>query len=56
MKKRVLLSENQVKYVEDIIIKRNTANLEMSRKEVIQVISEIVLLSLPDLKPPYKAF
>ena len=27
--------------MEDIIIKRDTANLGMSRKEVIQVISEI---------------
>ena len=33
--KRSLLSEIQVKYVEDIIIKRDTANLGMSRKEVI---------------------
>ena len=41
MKKRALLSENQVKYVEDIIVKRDTANLGMSRKEVIQVISEL---------------
>ena len=38
-KKRTLLSNSQVKYVEDIIIKRDTANLGMSRKEVIQVIS-----------------
>ena len=38
MKKRSLLSENQVKYVEGIIVKRDTANLGMSRKEVIQVI------------------
>ena len=41
MKKRVLLSEIQVKYVEDINIKIDTANLVMSRKEVIQVISEL---------------
>ena len=41
MKKRALLSENQVKYVEDIIVKRDTANLGMPRKEVIQVISEL---------------
>ena len=41
MKKRSLLSEIQVKYVEDIIIKRYTANLGMSRKEVIQVISDL---------------
>ena len=40
-KKRELLLENQVKYVEDSIVKRDTANLEISRKEVIQVISEI---------------
>ena len=40
-KKRALLSSSQVKYVEDIIIKRDTANLGMSRKEVIQVISEL---------------
>ena len=40
-KNRALLSNLQVKYVEDIIIKRDTANLGMSRKEVIQVISEI---------------
>ena len=38
-KKRALLSNLQVKYVEDIIIKRDTANLVMPRKEVIQVIS-----------------
>ena len=41
VKKRSLLSEMQVKYVEDIIIKRDTTNLGMSRKEVIQVISEL---------------
>ena len=40
-KKRALLSNFQVKYVEDIIIKRDTANLGISRKEVIQVISEL---------------
>ena len=34
-KRRALLSNSQVKYVEDIIIKRDTANLGMSRKEVI---------------------
>ena len=38
-KKRALISNLQVKYVEDIIIKRDTVNLGMSRKEVIQVIS-----------------
>ena len=36
-KKRALLSNPQVKYVEDIIIKIDTADLGMSRKEVIQV-------------------
>ena len=41
MNNRALLSENQVKYVEDIIVKRDTANLGMSRKEVIKVISEL---------------
>ena len=41
MKKRKFLSENQVNYVEDIIVKRGTTNLGMSRKEVIQVISEL---------------
>ena len=40
-KKKALLSNFQLKYLEDIIIKRDTANLGMSRKEVIQVISEI---------------
>ena len=40
-KKRALLSNSQVKYVEDIIITRDTGNLGMSRKEVIQVISEL---------------
>ena len=40
-KKRSLLSNLQVKYVEDIIIKIDAANLGMSRKEVIQVISEL---------------
>ena len=41
VKKRALLSNLQVKYVEDIIIKRDRANLGMSRKDVIQVISEL---------------
>ena len=36
-----LLSNSQVNYVEDIIIKRDTVNLGMLRKEVIQVISEL---------------
>ena len=40
-KKRALLSHSPVKYVEVIIIKRDTANQGMSRKEVIQVISEL---------------
>ena len=41
MKSRSLPPEIQVKYVKDIIIKRDTENLGMSRKEVIQVISEL---------------
>ena len=41
MKKRKFLPERQVNYVEDIIVKRDTENLRMSRKEVIQVISEL---------------
>ena len=40
--KRALKSENQVNYVEDIIVKRDTANLGISRKELIQVISKLV--------------
>ena len=40
-KKRELLSENQIKYVEGVIFKRDTANLGMSSKEVIQVISDL---------------
>ena len=40
-KNRGLLSERQVKYVEDIIVKRDTANLELSGKEVIEFISYI---------------
>ena len=32
MKKMLLLSENQVKYVEDIIVEIDTANLGMSRR------------------------
>ena len=39
MKKRALLSESQVKYVEDVIVKRDTAKLGMSRKKVMQAIS-----------------
>ena len=41
VKKRALLSEIQIKYVEDIIIKRDTEKLGVSRKEVIQVISAL---------------
>ena len=40
-KKISLLSNSQVKYVKGILIKIDTANLGVSRKEVIQVISEI---------------
>ena len=39
--KRSLLPEIQVKYVEYITIKIDITNLGMSRKEVIQVISEL---------------
>ena len=35
------LSEIQVKYVEDVIFKIDTSKLGVSRKEVIQVISEL---------------
>ena len=38
MKNSTLLSENQVKYVEGIIVKIDTANLGVSSKEVITVI------------------
>ena len=38
---KAFLSENQLNYVEDIIIKRDTSNLAMSKKKVIQVISEL---------------
>ena len=38
-KKRAFLSNSQVKYGEDIIIKIDTANQGISKKEVIQVIS-----------------
>ena len=41
MKKRALISEIQVKYVGDVIIKRDTENIGISRKEVIPVISDI---------------
>ena len=39
--KQALLSQRQVKYVQDLILKEHTANLGMSSKEVIQVISDI---------------
>ena len=38
---RALLLERQINYVEDIVGTRDTENLGMSRKEVIQVISEL---------------
>ena len=41
VKKISFLSEKQVKYVEDVIIRRDTANLGILRKELIQVISEL---------------
>ena len=41
LKKRSLLPENKVKYVEDIIFKRGKTSLGISRKEVIQVISKL---------------
>ena len=41
MKKRALLSENQANDVEDIIFKRDTSNLGISRKYMIQVIPEL---------------
>ena len=41
MKNRELLSESQEKYAVDIIIKRDTSNPGMSRKEVKQVRSEL---------------
>ena len=41
MKNRVLISENRVNYVEGIIVKIDTENFGMSRKEAIQVISEL---------------
>ena len=41
MKKRELILENEVNYVEDIITKRDTSNFGLSRKEVIQVISDL---------------
>ena len=38
---QTLLLESQVKYVEDIVVTRDTANLGMLRKEVIKFISDI---------------
>ena len=43
--KQALLSHNQVKYVEYIIVTRETLNLGMSRREVIQMISDIRQIS-----------
>ena len=37
---RALISEMQVNYMEDIIVKRDTEKLEMSRNKAIQVISD----------------
>ena len=42
MKKMALLPENQVNYVESIVVKRDTADIGMSRKEVIQFVSELI--------------
>ena len=39
--KRTLPLQRQIKYVEDEIFTRDTENLGMSRKEVIQIISDI---------------
>ena len=41
MRKWVLLPQKQVKYVEDIIVIRETENLGMSMKDTIHVISDI---------------
>ena len=41
VKKISLISDSQVKYGEDLVIKSDAENLRMSRKEVIQVISEL---------------
>ena len=38
---QALLSHNQVKYVEDIIVTRDTEKLGVSRREVIQTITDI---------------
>ena len=37
-----LLSKHQVNYVEDIIVTRDTSNIGMSRRQVIQIILDIV--------------
>ena len=34
------LSERQLKYVEDIVVTRDTAKIGMSRKDAMQVISD----------------
>ena len=44
-RKQALLFQIQVNDVEDIIVTRNTANLGMSRKEVIHMISDTVQVS-----------
>ena len=41
LRKRAMLLEIQENYSQDIIVTRDTANLGMSRKEVIQSISDI---------------
>ena len=41
LRKQALLSQSQVKYVEDIIVTRDTENLGVSRREVIQTIPNI---------------
>ena len=41
LKKRALISQRQVKYVEDIIVTRDMENLGMSRRELLQTISDI---------------
>ena len=42
LRKSVLLSQRQVKYVEDIVFTKDTENVGMARNYVIQVISDIV--------------
>ena len=41
LRNQELLSQRQVKYVEDIIVTRDMANLGISRRKVIQMISDI---------------